>query len=74
MPLARWLPPGLRDAVYERLDVGDWVRGSLRLVGARELARLAGAAGWPRATVIRQRLLCLTSVLVVWARLPEEGG
>ena len=74
VPFAHWLPPPVRDAVYERLDVGAWVRGSLRLVGARELARLAGAAGWPRATVGRQRLLCLTSVLVVWARLPEQGG
>jgi hypothetical protein len=73
VPFAHWLPPRLRDAVYERLDVGDWVRGSMRLVGARELARLAGAAGWPRPAVSRQRLLGLTSVLVVWARLPQGG-
>jgi hypothetical protein len=73
VPFAHWLPPHLRDAVYARLDVGGWVRGSMRLVGAGELARLAGTAGWPQATVVRQRLLGMTSVLVVWARLAEPG-
>jgi hypothetical protein len=71
VPFAHWLPPRVRDAVYTRLDVGDWVRGRLRLVSAGELRRLAALAGWPPHAVARQRLCGLTSVLVLHARRPR---
>jgi hypothetical protein len=70
VPFVHWLPPRVRDAVYARLDVGDWVRGRLRLVSAGELERLAALAGWPPHDVAGQRLLGLTSVLVLSSRRP----
>ena len=69
VPFAHWLPARVRDAVYARLGVGDYVIGRLRLVTAGELGRLATLAGWPACTVTRRRLLGLTSVLVLHARL-----
>ena len=69
VPLAHWLPARVRDAVYGRLGVGDYVIGRLRLVTAGELGRLATLAGWPAPTVVRRRLLGLSSVLVLHARL-----
>jgi hypothetical protein len=73
VPFAHWLPPRLRDRVYEWLDVGDWVRGRLRLVGAGELERLARLAGCPHPLVTRQRLLGMTSVLVLSSQLESAG-
>ena len=73
VPFAHWMPACVRDAVYARLGVGDYVIGRLRLVGAGELGRLATHAGWPAHTVTRRRLLGLTSVLVLHAR-PDRGA
>lgn len=67
VPLAHWLPPKLRDAVYSWLGVGAWVRGRLRLVTRRELDRLAAAAEWPSHHICSQRILGLPGVLMLSA-------
>jgi len=69
VPFAHWLPARMRDAVYARLGVGDYVIGRLRLLTPGELRRLATRAGWPAHSVTRRRFLGLTSVLVLHARM-----
>jgi hypothetical protein len=45
LPLLHWLPRGAHGAVLRRIGLASWAREShLRLVGARELSRLAGRA------------------------------
>jgi ubiquinone/menaquinone biosynthesis C-methylase UbiE len=68
LPLLHWLPPGLHRPLFEKLGYGFFAQESnLNLLSAGGLETLCeGFTGW-RFRVLRQRLLGLTSNLLLFA-------
>jgi hypothetical protein len=78
LPLLHWLPRGAHRAVLRRLGFGAWAREShLRLLGRRELARLAGSALGPQWQFRVRSIWALgmpsNLLLLAWRR-PEAPG
>ena len=71
LPLVHWLPASLRRLAFQKLGYGFFAEESnLNLLSAGDLRALCGGfEGW-RFTIARQRLLCCTSNLMLFAERP----